>query len=124
MNAAIYQAILDSVKHPIVFVDNDHIIRYLNRAAKVRYYEKRGYSELLGKSIFDCHNPVSVHQILQVHKRLQDGQIEVRLRLNKDQERVTTVFVGVRDGNGRLLGYFERSERENDLPLFTVPAQG
>jgi PAS domain S-box-containing protein len=112
MDTEIYQAILDSVKHPIVFVDNNHIICYLNRAASVRYYEKRGYSELIGKSIFDCHNPISINKIQQVHKRLQDGEIEVRLRLNKDQEKVT-VFVGVRDSNGRLLGYYERSERGN-----------
>jgi hypothetical protein len=38
MNIAGYQAILDSAKHPSVFVDNDHIIRFMNRAAKIRNY--------------------------------------------------------------------------------------
>ena len=36
MNIETYQTILNSVKHPIVFVDNDHIIRCMNRAAKVQ----------------------------------------------------------------------------------------
>ena len=107
-----YQAILDSVKHPIVFVDNDHVIRYLNRAAKVRYYEKRGYSDLIGKSLLDCHNPVSANQITQAHERLQKGEGEVYLRRDKNQEKAT-VIVGVRDGSGLLLGYYERSERQN-----------
>ncbi|MCX5817136.1 MAG: PAS domain-containing protein [Proteobacteria bacterium] len=111
MNIEIYQAILDSIKHPIVFVDNDHIVRYLNRAAKVRYYEKRGYSELIGKSIFDCHNPASVNQIRQIHKRLQEGEDEIFLKINKDQEKV--IVVGVRDCDGRLLGYYERFENKN-----------
>lgn len=112
MNIEAYQAILDSVKHPIVFVDNDHIIRFMNRAAKVRYYERRGYAELIGKSILDCHNPVSINQIMQAYKRLENGEDEVRLHLDKDREKAT-VFVGVRDDNGRLLGYYERSERTN-----------
>ena len=112
MNAEIYQAILDSIKHPVVFVDNDHIVRYLNRAAKVRYYEKRGYADLIGKSIFDCHNPTSVNHIKQTHKRLQDGEDEVRLRLNKDQKKVTVV-VGVRGDDGRLFGYYERFEKRD-----------
>ena len=112
MKREAYQAILDSVKHPIVFVDNDHIIRFMNRAAKVRYYENRGYSELIGKSLLDCHNPVSINQIMLAYQRLRNGEGEVRLYLDKDQEKAT-VFVGVRDDNGRLLGYYERSERTN-----------
>lgn len=112
MNTEIFQAILDTLKHPVVFVDNDHIIRYLNRAAKVRYYEKRGYSDLIGKSIFDCHNPTSVNQMRETHKRLLEGEDEVHLQLNKDQNKVTVV-VGVRDGDGRLLGYYERFEKRN-----------
>jgi PAS domain S-box-containing protein len=112
MDSENYQAILDSVKHPIVFVDNDHIIRYLNRAAKVRYYEKRGYSDLIGKSILDCHNSTSANQITQAHERLRKGESEVYLRLDNYQEKAT-VIVGVRDGSGVLLGYYERTERQN-----------
>ena len=47
--------ILDSVPYRIVFVDTDHIIRYMNREAKHHYYAVRGYSDLIGKSIFECH---------------------------------------------------------------------
>ena len=112
MNQENYRAILDSVKNPIVFVDNDHIIRYLNRSAKVHYYDKRGYSDLIGKSILDCHSSISANQITQAHERLQKGESEIYLRPGKDQETVTVV-VGVRDGNGKLLGYYARAERQN-----------
>ncbi len=104
-------AILDSIRHPIVFVDNDHIIRYLNKAARVRYYEKRGYAEMIGKSIFDCHNSSSVNQIKQLHQRLLSGEDEIFLKVNKDQEKVT--IVGVRDIDGKLLGYYERFEKKD-----------
>ena len=64
---------------------------------------------MIGKSILDCHNPVSINKIMQAYKKLQNGEGEVRLNLDKDQEKAKTVFVGVRDDNGRLLGYYERS---------------
>ena len=121
MNQDTYQAILDSVKNPIVFVDNDHIIRYLNRSAKVRYYEKRGYSDLIGKTILDCHNSTSAKQITEAHERLQKGENEVYLEPDKNQEKVT-VIVGVRDVGGILLGYYARSERQNRIQLNAMPS--
>ena len=36
------EAILDSYPYRVVFVDCDHVIRYLNRAAKYHYYQVRG----------------------------------------------------------------------------------
>jgi len=108
MDLKIYEAILDSVHSPIVFVDNDHTIRYLNKAAKVRY-EKRGYSDLMGKSLFDCHNPASKESIKRIHERLLTGETAIFLKVNKDQERITVV--GVRSSAGQLLGYYEWFEK-------------
>ncbi len=108
MDLNTYEAILDSLDSPIVFVDNDHTIRYLNKAAKVRYYEKRGYSDLIDKSLFDCHNPASKEDIKRIHNRLLTGETAIFLMVNKDQERITVV--GVRSAAGQLLGYYERFE--------------
>ncbi len=120
MNQDTYQAILDSVKNPIVFVDNDHIVRYLNRSAKVRYYEKRGYLDLIGKSLLDCHNSTSANQITEAHERLRKGEDEVYLEPDKNQEKVT-VIVGVRDVDDILLGYYARSERQSRIQLNAMP---
>jgi DUF438 domain-containing protein len=108
MDLKAYEAILDSIDSPIVFVDNDHIIRYLNKAAIVRY-EKRGFSDLTGKSLFDCHNPASREDIERIHGRLLAGETAIFLKVNKDQERITVV--GVRNAAGQLLGYYERFEK-------------
>ena len=35
----IMEGILNAYPYPIVFVDNDYIIRFLNRFAKYHYYE-------------------------------------------------------------------------------------
>jgi DUF438 domain-containing protein len=108
MDLKIYEAILDSIDNPIVFVDNNHIIRYLNKAARIRY-EKRGYADLIGKSLFDCHNQASTESINRIHDRLLAGEATVFLKVNKDQERITVV--GVRSNAGQLLGYYERFEK-------------
>lgn len=109
MNREIYEALLDTVLSPIVFVDNDHIIRFLNKPAKDRYYRKQGYSDLIGKSLFDCHNKASEKLTKHIHDRLMAGEDEVFLKLSDDNYRITVV--AVRDHSGNLIGYYERFEQ-------------
>lgn len=106
--AAPFAAIVDGTPHRLVFVDNDHVIRYLNRAAEAWYYGRRGYAELVGKSLFDCHNADSRARVLELYERLRRGEDEVFVRVTPWKERAT--MVAVRDRDGRLLGYWERFE--------------
>ena len=48
--------ILDSWNNSVVFVDTSHVIRYMNAPARMHYAK---WGDVLGKSIFDCHNPDS-----------------------------------------------------------------
>ena len=41
----IMEGILNAYPYPIVFVDNDYIIRFLNRFAKYHYYEDKADKE-------------------------------------------------------------------------------
>ena len=50
MNAEILAAILDAYAYEVVFVDRDHIVRFLNKAAKKKY----GSMVKVGNSIFNC----------------------------------------------------------------------
>ena len=115
MDAQKYEALLDCISSPIVFVDNDHIIRYLNKAARIRYYEKRGYSDLIGKSLLECHNPVSQEQIRLIHKRLLAGEGEIFLKVNEEKEKITVV--GVHNSDGQMLGYYERFEKNTEAAI-------
>jgi uncharacterized protein (TIGR02444 family) len=110
MSSKTYDAILDSISSPIVFVDNTHTIKYLNKAARIRYYEKRGVSDLIGKSLFNCHSLLSERAIRDIHARLQAGEDEVFLKV--DQDRLKITVVGVRDPDGKLIGYYERFEND------------
>ena len=100
---------LDTINSPIVFVNNDHVICYLNRTAKIRYYENRGYSDLVGKSLFECHNAESEKQVKKIYNKLLDGEDEVFLKVTDDNEKITVV--AVRDDTNKLIGYYERFEQ-------------
>jgi len=110
MDLNIYKAILDSIDSPIMFVDNSHIIRYMNKVAEIRF-ERSGFSNLVGKSLFDYHNHASKEYIKRIHERLLAGETAVFLKVNKEHEKIT--IVGVRDADGQLLGYYEWFEADS-----------
>lgn len=101
--------ILDAYPYPVVFVDCEHIIRYMNKRAEYHYYQERGYRDLMGKSLFDCHqNPKSQDMIKLAVEKLKHHANEVFLKVNERNERI--YIVPVRDALGDLIGYFERLE--------------
>jgi nitrogen-specific signal transduction histidine kinase len=102
-------AILNSIDHPVLFVDTDHMIRFSNTAAD-RYYGKLGYSDLLDKSIFDWHNSDSSRIIREVFQAFLEGEDERYLTTNDDGFKV--YMQAVRDADGQLLGYYERYEKK------------
>ncbi len=104
METTLLEAILDSLKDPVLFVDTGHIIRYMNRAA-VAYYEEG--EALLGRSLLDCHNERSRQIIKEVLAALEAGEEE---RLISEEEGRRIYMRAVRDRQGRLLGYYERYE--------------
>ncbi|MCI9435375.1 MAG: PAS domain-containing protein [Bacilli bacterium] len=100
--------ILDSYPYKVVFVDVDFIIKYMNKAAKYHYYEVRGYKDLIGKSLFECHNENSQEKIKQAVDKLKNHANEIFLGVTPDNQRF--YLNPVRDENGELIGFFERFE--------------
>ena len=98
----ILSLILDSWNKPIVYVDTDHIIRYMNTPAK-RHYSKWG--DVIGKSIFHCHNQESKEVIERAFADLISGVKEIMI-VNSSKHRV--YMRGVRNEEGELVGYYER----------------
>lgn len=104
-----FEAILDSIPYRIVFVDTDHIIRFLNKEARHHYYDVRGYGELVGKSIFECHSEKSREMLIAAVKKLRNHGNEIYLGVSVYNER--KYINPVRNEKGELIGYFERFER-------------
>ncbi len=108
-SAEIAGYIVDAVPYPIVFADAaEHVIRYMNKAAKYHYHQERGYSDLIGRSIFDCHNESSRKRILAAVEKLKNHGNEIFLGVSVKNQRI--YMVPVRDEKGDLIGYFERFE--------------
>ena len=99
-------AILDSLTEEVVFVDNEHIIRYVNLAGKKKYAK---FDDILGKSVFACHNQRSVEIIKKCYTKLQAGEEDI---LFSDNEKRCVYMHAVRDERGQLLGYYERFFRK------------
>ncbi len=106
------RAFLDSLPDPYVFVDTNHVIRFLNRRAQRLY--KAG-SKLLNRSLLDCHNEKSRQIIRATLEALEAGEEE---RLIHALPRKRLYMRAVRDNDGRLLGYYERFEylTQNEEP--------
>jgi len=103
----IMYALLDSIIDPIMFVDAGHIIRYMNKQARA-VYEKRGYGDLIGKSLFACHQETSRAKILSYFEAFQQGTGEKFVTENKEYK---IYMRAVRDKDGNLFGYYQRYEK-------------
>ena len=62
----VLKGILDAYVYEVVFVDRNHIVRYMNQAAIERYGER----VQVGRSIFNCHNENSKSKIEEFLKRV------------------------------------------------------
>nr|MDD6336639.1 PAS domain-containing protein [bacterium] len=105
---AILSAILDSLPYPVVFVDCDFIIRYMNRMADYHYHTERGYPCLIGRSLLECHNQASREKITAAVEKLKNHGNEVFIGVSVKNQRL--YINPVRDEKGELIGFFERCE--------------
>ena len=70
INKEVLAAILDAYAYEIVFVDRQHIVRYMNKTAKIRY----GARVQIGSSLFQCHNANSKTKIEAFLERADHGE--------------------------------------------------
>jgi DUF438 domain-containing protein len=97
-------ALLNSLKNPIIFCDTHHIIRYMNKSAVTHYSEGQ---TLLGTNVLQCHNADSRKMMLEIFAEMQNGLEE---RLITDNAKYRIYMRAIRDEDGTLIGYYERYE--------------
>ena len=111
--SAYFKSIIDSDTAPVVVCDTAHIIIYMNPAAAAAY-EKRGGSNLTGKSIMDCHNSDSCEKINQVVQWFSESPENNRVfTFHNDRQNKDVYMIALRDDHGRLIGYYEKHEYRN-----------
>jgi DUF438 domain-containing protein len=108
----VLSGILDTLAFPLVFVDTEHIVRYINAEARQRY-ARLGVT--VGKSIFACHNEHSSEIIRLCFQQLEHGENDIFMYENKKHR---SYMRAIRDEKAALLGYYERFEppAKNDRP--------
>ena len=84
--------------------DTNHIVQYMNEAA-ISYYEEG--ENLLQSNLLKCHNEESQKMMIEILAEMQNGLDE---KLITDNEKYRIFMRSVRNGEGELLGYFERYE--------------
>ena len=105
ITSEVLKGILNAYVYEIVFVDRNHIVRWMNKTAERRYPGRVA----IGNSLFSCHNEGSKKKIEEFLKRADEGEGEMFELLNgKTGER--EFFVPVRNEAGEVIGYFERHE--------------
>ncbi|MCD7766176.1 MAG: PAS domain-containing protein [Lachnospiraceae bacterium] len=106
------KAVVEADDAPVVICDMEHTIVYMNPTA-VKRYAKSGGEQLIGKSIFDCHNPHSKEIILSVVERFRrESELNKVYTYTKnwDGEDTDVYIVALKNDAGELIGYYEKHE--------------
>ena len=101
-----FKSVLEQDTAPVVICDLEHIIVYMNPAAKTRY--KR---DLTGNSIFDCHNAAANEMIQRVVDWFAaDASHNKVYTFRNDKENKDVYMIALRGDSGELIGYYEKHE--------------
>lgn len=108
--SAYFKSIVDQDRIHVVICNLKHEIIYMNPAA-VKRYAKRGGAALVGKSLFECHNPHSVSIIEKVVAWFaESAEHNIVYTYRNEKENKDVYMVALRDDAGTLIGYYEKHE--------------
>lgn len=107
------KSLADSDAAPIVICDKEHNIVYMNPTAD-EHYKKWGGAELVGKSIFSCHNSHSIEKIKKVVEWFGENPQNNKIYTYHNPTQNKDVYmIALRNENGELIGYYEKHEYRN-----------
>lgn len=117
-----FKSLVDQDTSEVVICGVDHRILYMNPAA-CRQYAKAGGGELVGKNLLNCHSGSAADRILQVLDWFQASPQNNRVHtFYNEKEHKDVYMIALRDGEGRLIGYYEKHEYRNrdTAPLYAL----
>lgn len=105
-----FKSVIEQDLCAVVICNLEHEIIYMNPAAIARYV-KWGGAGLLGKSLLDCHNAKSVEMIHKVVDWFLESKEHNRIYTSRNEKENKDVYmIALRDGDGTLIGYYEKHE--------------
>lgn len=110
MDLALYfKSVLEQDTAPVVICNLEHTVVYMNSAARLRYH-----IDITGKSIKACHNEESNEKIDRVVDWFKKSKANNRVYTSRnDKENKDVYMIALRDGEGELIGYYEKHEYRN-----------
>jgi len=106
----LFKSVLEQDRAAVVICDTNHIIKYMNKTAIIRY-AKRGGKDLVGKNLLECHNAHSQEMIIKIlNWFLEDEQNNMIYTYKNEKENKDVYMVALRDDNNKLIGYYEKHE--------------
>lgn len=117
-----FKSIIDQDTAAVVICDTAHRIIYMNPAA-CREYGKYGGAALMGRNLLDCHNEESGEMIIRILAWFRSSPAHNRVHIAYSEKKNRDVYmIALRDGQGALLGYYEKHEyRDRDeTPLYCM----
>lgn len=109
--APYFKSIVEQDRCAVVICNLRHEIIYMNKSARERY---KKHGELVGKSIFDCHNAESnakIREVVEWFAKSPDNNFVFTYR--NDRENKDVYMVALRGENDELIGYYEKHEFRN-----------
>ncbi len=108
-----FKSVIDSDNAPVVICNTEHMIVYINPSAAEKYSKWGGY-DLIGKSLLDCHNNESNKRIIQIVEWFGTTSDNNKVfTFYNEKENKDVYMIALRDGNGVLIGYYEKHEYRN-----------
>lgn len=123
-----FKSIIDADNQPVVICNLENEIIYMNPVA-VKRYEKRGGASLVGRNIFDCHNPQSVRKMQEVvewFRKDKNNNVVYTFHNTKGDNDYDVYMIALRDENGELMGYYEKHENRihESMKLYDLGQEG
>jgi len=104
-----FKSIIDMDAAPVVVCDTDNIIVYMNPSAQKCYHKN-----LTGSNLKDCHPAFAnekIDKVVDWFRKSRDNNIIYTY--HNDKENKDVYMVALRDGDGTLIGYYEKHEYRN-----------
>lgn len=109
----LFKSVIDMDTSAVVICDLSHKIVYMNPAAADRYKKSGGY-DLVGKSLLNCHSKAGNEKIEQVVEWFGKSPDNNRVyTFYNEKENKDVYMIALRDGSGKLIGYYEKHEYRN-----------
>ncbi len=104
-----YKNIVYMDSEPIIVMDLNHTILYMNKKC-IERYSHRGGEALVGRNLLDFHSDESKIKIEKfLEKMLKEDLDEIYLYFHK-RDKKELYMVAIRDDNNKIVAYYERFE--------------